>query len=82
MTLRSEGRLCLVSDQVQGRGLGTELLRRLVEVGRIEGVATIRGYIVPENVAMQTVSKKLGFELRYSQDEQLMVAELKTKAGG
>ena len=70
----------LVSDQVQGRGLGTELLRRLVEVGRSEGVTTITGYIAPENIAMQTVSKNLGFEIRYSQDEQLMVAELTMKA--
>jgi len=70
----------VVSDQVQGRGLGTELLRRLIEVGRSEGAATIKGYIVPENIAMQTVSKNLGFVMRYSQDEQLMVAELTVKA--
>jgi acetyltransferase len=57
-------------------GLGTELLRRLVEIGRAEGVALIRGYIVPENAAMQNVAKKLGFALKYSEDEQLMIAEL------
>jgi acetyltransferase len=66
----------LVTDGAQGLGLGTELLRRLVEIGRIEGVGLIRGFIVPENVAMQSVAKKLGFTMSYSQEEQLMVAEL------
>ena len=66
----------LVSDRVQRLGLGTEMLRRLVEIGRLENVGEIRGYIVPENIAMQTVAKKLGFQLRYSQEERLMIAEL------
>jgi acetyltransferase len=69
----------VVSDKVQGLGLGTELLRRLVDIGRAENVGVIRGYIVPENVAMQTVAKKLGFHMRYSQEEQLMIAELSLK---
>jgi acetyltransferase len=71
----------LVSDQVQRLGLGTELLRRLVEVGRSEGVATIKGYIVPENVGMQAVSKNLGFTVTYSPEEEVMVAELRIRPG-
>ena len=66
----------VVSDKVQGHGLGTELLQRLVDIGRAENVGVIRGYIVAENVAMQGVAKKLGFRLSYSQEEQLMIAEL------
>jgi len=69
----------VVSDQVQRLGLGTELLRRLVEVARGEGATRVTGYIVPENVAMQSVSKKLGFEISYSQQEEVMVAELTIK---
>jgi acetyltransferase len=70
----------LVSDRVQGLGLGTELLRRLVEIGRAENVGVIRGYIVPDNAAMQAVAKKLGFHIRYSQEEQVMIAELSMRA--
>ena len=70
----------VVSDKVQGLGLGTELLRRLVDIGRAENVGVIRGYIVAENVAMQTVAKKLGFQVRYSEEEQLMIAELSLSA--
>jgi acetyltransferase len=69
----------VVSDQFQRLGLGTELLRRLVEVGRGEGATRVTGYIVPENVAMQSVSKRLGFEINYSQQEEVMVAELTIK---
>jgi acetyltransferase len=66
----------VVSDTFQRLGLGTELLRRLVDIGRAENAGVIRGYIVPENIGMQTVAKKLGFQMNYSQEEQLMIAEL------
>lgn len=66
----------LVSDLYHGRGLGTELLRRLVEVGRDEKIGRINGYILPENRDMQHVSQKLGFSRRYSIEDQLIVVEL------
>jgi acetyltransferase len=69
----------VVSDKVQRLGLGTELLRRLVDIGRIEKMGAIRGYIVTENVAMQTVARKLGFHIAYSHEEQLIIAELSLK---
>ena len=51
----------LVSDQFQGQGVGTELLRRLIEVGRAEKLRRIVGYISAENVQMIKVATKLGF---------------------
>ena len=53
----------LVSDRFQGRGLGTELLRRLVQVGRDEAIRRIHGEILTENRGMQLVCQKLGFRL-------------------
>ncbi len=53
----------LVSDRVQGRGLGTELLRRLVQVGRDEKLDRIKAEILAENLAMQRVCEKVGFRL-------------------
>lgn len=52
----------LVTDAVQGHGLGTELLRRLIEVGRAEGLARIVGYVLAENAQMLEVARALGFE--------------------
>ncbi len=54
----------LVSDQYQGHGLGTELLRRLVEIGRDQKVDRVIGYIASENTAMLRVAQRLGFRLR------------------
>jgi acetyltransferase len=59
----------LVSDLFQGQGLGIELLRRLLAIGRDEGLQRISGDILPENRAMQRVCEKLGFHLRRSFDE-------------
>ncbi|GIL14034.1 MAG: GNAT family N-acetyltransferase [Chloroflexota bacterium] len=54
----------LVSDAYQRRGLGTELLQRLLEVGRQEGVGRIVGTIIGDNVEMRRVCERLGFQLQ------------------
>jgi len=54
----------LVSDQAQGQGLGTELLRRLIAIGRDERLERITADILPENADMQRVCRKLGFQIR------------------
>ncbi len=53
----------LISDQYQRRGLGTELLRRLLEIARHEGIRRVSANILSENLEMQTVSTRLGFRL-------------------
>jgi acetyltransferase len=58
----------LVSDRFQGRGLGTELLRRLLEVGREEKLDRITAEILPDNQVMQHLCKKLGFSLTPEMD--------------
>jgi acetyltransferase len=49
----------------QRSGLGTELLRRLLEVARGEGLRRVRADILPGNVAMQRVCAKLGLRLHH-----------------
>ncbi len=66
----------LVSDLFQGRGLGTALLRRLLEVARAESVHHITADILPENHTMQHILERLGFEVQYDVDEQLVKAEI------
>lgn len=53
----------LVSDGFQGRGLGTEFLRRLIQIGRDEKLTRISAEILPENRQMQAICHKLGFRL-------------------
>ena len=58
----------LVVDDYQGEGIGTELLRRLVQVGRDEGLDQITADILRQNRAMQHVCEKLGFTIIRSDD--------------
>jgi acetyltransferase len=58
----------LVSDNFQRLGLGTELLKRLVQVGRNENLKRITADILPENLAMQRVCEKVGFHLSHTPD--------------
>jgi acetyltransferase len=65
----------LVSDDFQGQGLGTELLRRVVEIGKDEGdIGRITAYMLGENIGMRKVSEKLGFSLKY--EDQMVKAVL------
>ncbi len=59
----------IISDAFQGHGLGTELLRRLLQVGRDEKIDRIVGFIASDNLAMQRVSAKLGFRLQRTFDD-------------
>ncbi|MGP6191847.1 MAG: bifunctional acetate--CoA ligase family protein/GNAT family N-acetyltransferase [Vulcanimicrobiaceae bacterium] len=51
----------LISDSFQGKGLGSELLRRLVEIGRKERIDRIVGHILADNQPMLAVCRRLGF---------------------
>lgn len=66
----------LISDRCQRQGLGTDLLRRLIQVGRDERLKRIRADILPDNRAMQAVCRKLGFQLRHEIGDPLVSAEL------
>ncbi len=66
----------IISDQWQGHGLGTRLLELLVQVGREERLARIIAHILPDNTAMQRVSRKCGFTLRYEPPDEEWFAEI------
>jgi acetyltransferase len=70
----------VIADDMQGKGLGTKLLRYLLEIGSKEGLERIVGYILLENYVMQRVCRKQGFELRYdtSRDVFKAVVELQS----
>ncbi|HMB92027.1 MAG TPA: GNAT family N-acetyltransferase, partial [Rhodothermales bacterium] len=58
----------LVPDEIQGQGLGTELLRRLVQVGQDFGLDRIMADILTQNGPMQRVARKLGFHIVRTED--------------
>ncbi len=66
----------LVADEWQGKGLGLELLRRLVDIGRAEGVLRITGDILTENEPMQALCEKLGFRIERDPGRDVVTAVL------
>ncbi|WP_421656376.1 bifunctional acetate--CoA ligase family protein/GNAT family N-acetyltransferase [Leptothermofonsia sp. ETS-13] len=66
----------LVSDRFQGRGLGTELLRRLLQVGRDEHLDRITAEILSDNSGMQRVCEKLDFRISRTADPSVVKAEI------
>jgi acetyltransferase len=66
----------ILSDEYQGRGLGTEMLRRLLDVAKDEKLSRITGDILPDNLVMQRICEKLGFELKRSVEDPVVKAEL------
>jgi acetyltransferase len=66
----------LISDRWQGLGLGTELLKRLVQVGRDEKLGRITAFILSENHAMHHLSKKAGFKLERDPESHDFRAEI------
>ncbi len=51
----------LVTDQCQNQGLGIELLRRAIQVAREEKLTRVSSEMLRDNIAMQVISKRLGF---------------------
>jgi acetyltransferase len=66
----------LVSDPYQRHGLGTELVRRLIQVGRDEKLRNIIAILLPENLAMRALAERFGFKIRPSKDLETVVAVL------
>jgi acetyltransferase len=73
----SEGEAAvIVSDHFQHRGLGTALVRQLVDFGREEKLERITATVLFENRPMQKVFQRLGFQLRNAPDNESLEAEL------
>lgn len=66
----------VISDDRQHDGLGTELLNRLIAIGRAEGVKAITADILAENMAMQRICEKAGFKLTREFGEPVVSARL------
>ena len=74
---KNEGEVAvLVSDECQHQGLGTELFRRVIQVARDEKLARVDAEILPDNLAMKKIARKLGFRSQTVGDPTSMRAVL------
>ena len=72
----------VVTDEWQGRGVGTRLLEELGEYARAHGVRRLYGRVLQDNVQMLSLARKLGFSSGVCPDDpRLVTVTLEMGAG-
>jgi acetyltransferase len=73
----NDGRFSMiVNDQWQSRGLGSELLNRLVQVARDQRLERVLATMATDNQAMRHMCEKVGFKIETTQDPAMVKALL------
>lgn len=62
----------VVSDRFHGRGLGKELMQRLIQIGRDQRLRAIMADIHPDNYAMLHICKALGCCCHRTRDDPMI----------
>ena len=71
---RQEAEFALVvQDDRQGDGIGTQLLSRLLETARAEGLRSVVGYVLSDNTAMLGICARLGFRTESNVQSERML---------
>jgi succinyl-CoA synthetase alpha subunit/RimJ/RimL family protein N-acetyltransferase len=66
----------LIIDAAQGKGLGSEMVRRLIEVARAEAVSTVIADVHGENAKMIHLLRRFGFQLRQEPGDTALTGRL------
>lgn len=66
----------IVADDYQGHGLGTEMVSRLIEVGKQENLDKMVAEILGANGGMVRICEELGFTINLDDDGETVQAEL------
>ena len=59
----------LVRSDMKGKGLGWLLMQMILEYSRAEGLKTIEGQLLRENVTMLAMCRELGFDITTDPDD-------------
>ena len=63
----------VVRPDVTGMGLGTRLMRRIIDYARSQGIGEIFGDVLRENSAMLAICDRLGFDRSVVEDDTSIV---------
>lgn len=66
----------IISDRHQAQGLGSEMLRQLIDIARQERIETIEAYLLPSNHGMKRICDRLGFEVHLQEEMLKAVLQL------
>ena len=61
----------IVTDRYQGRGLGTELVRQLIEIARKEKLQRVLAHMLADNHAMLSLARRFHFDVRRDEDDAI-----------
>ena len=64
-----------VTDACQKRGIATLLMEALIGFARERGVCRLTGLVLPENIRMLALARRMGFSVRLDRGEQLFRIE-------
>ncbi len=67
----------IVKDKWQNKSIGSELLKKLVQIAKGEKLSLLKASLLKENIAMQTICKKVGFRL--TEEDGKLLAQIKLK---
>jgi len=66
----------VIRDDVKGEGLGWIMMRKIIEYCRERGTVEMIGSVLPDNKPMIVLAQKLGFAVKYDEDEEVMALKL------
>ena len=66
----------LVNDAYQGMGLGKELLRQLLQMGRNEKIRRVNAVFTPDNAVMRHLCEEFGARFNRIPDGKMVIAEM------
>jgi acetyltransferase len=67
----------IIRDDMQGLGLGSLLMKKMIEYCRAVGTLEMVGKVMADNHPMRSLMKRLGFSLRYNLEEEVVDAVLR-----
>jgi len=67
----------IISDKYQRQGVGTILLKKFIDIAKVEKIDRIVAELLPDNAGMARVMDKLGFKFHHDWEEQIVRSELK-----
>jgi RimJ/RimL family protein N-acetyltransferase len=66
----------VVHPQYRNRGIGTKLVKSLIDLGKSLGMTTFKFFTLPDNIPMIKIGRKLGFDIKIKEDEVVAVLRL------
>lgn len=66
----------LIRTDMQGLGLGTALMRKIVVYSRARGTGRLYGHVLNNNRGMLQLAEQLGFVIDYTTDDSVAIATL------